>query len=379
MKPLKNIKFILIAISIFMSLQISLQADSLSVKIVSPTNGATFDACSDIEITAEVTKGDANIRRVYYTRNGVNMSSASSEPYLITFRGAGTGVYELIARVNDGDGNNAYSEPVTITVGNPDPTNLIVNGEFDCATTPWRLDNYDGAVSSMEIDPEAFVTDNKSGLFILIDDSGPQTWSIQLMQDFVLKAGHTYEVSFAAIADDDKQIQITFSQDYDPWASYYWEDIMLTDADTYYGPYTFECINDDDNVMFKFVIGYDNIALWLDAVRVVDLSDTTATAVEIAIDNEMLNSFELEQNYPNPFNPETTIRYSLEKPGLASIKIFNLKGDVVFDYSKQHTAGQHELLWNGKDKLGNGVASGVYIAKLSVGNYSKSIKMQLLK
>lgn len=47
------------------------------------------------------------------------------------------------------------------------------------------------------------------------------------------------------------------------------------------------------------------------------------------LDNPTPPVFTLHPNYPNPFNPTTTIRYSIERPGQASIEIYNVKGQLV--------------------------------------------------
>ena len=85
--------------------------------------------------------------------------------------------------------------------------------------------------------------------------------------------------------------------------------------------------------------------------------------------------FTLDQNYPNPFNPSTTIRFSIQKAGYVVLKVYNISGQVVatlsdgFKLPKSYT-----LRFDG-----DGLASGVYIARLSVGEFNKSIKLILLK
>jgi hypothetical protein len=90
--------------------------------------------------------------------------------------------------------------------------------------------------------------------------------------------------------------------------------------------------------------------------------------------------FALYQNYPNPFNANTEITYSLAEDGPVSLKIYNLKGEVVnvlVDDLK--TAGEHRLTWDGKDLLGNAVSSGVYFVRLEAWGASSLSKMNLLK
>jgi len=86
-------------------------------------------------------------------------------------------------------------------------------------------------------------------------------------------------------------------------------------------------------------------------------------------------SYELYQNYPNPFNPTTTIRYAIPQDGIVTIKIFDVLGQQVVTLKNEfQKANRYEVQFNSK-----GLASGVYIYKLQVNDYSESKKMLLLK
>jgi hypothetical protein len=89
----------------------------------------------------------------------------------------------------------------------------------------------------------------------------------------------------------------------------------------------------------------------------------------------------LEQNYPNPFNPTTAIKFSLPVQKKVSLKVFDMLGrEVVTLIDGQiYDKGNFEVTWNGRNNYGSMVASGNYIAELTYGNFSKSIKMTLLK
>ena len=88
----------------------------------------------------------------------------------------------------------------------------------------------------------------------------------------------------------------------------------------------------------------------------------------------------LHQNYPNPFNPATTINYSLKENSKVSLNIYNIKGQKVKQLvNDQLSAGQHSVVWNGKDDNGKSVSSGIYFYKLKTGNFEKARKMMLIK
>lgn len=77
-------------------------------------------------------------------------------------------------------------------------------------------------------------------------------------------------------------------------------------------------------------------------------------------------AFVLFQTYPNPFNPSTHIRYSLPHTGEVAMRIFNLLGEEVRGWQNvTKPAGEHSLLWDGKDAHGVEVSSGVYLLQIS--------------
>jgi hypothetical protein len=111
--------------------------------------------------------------------------------------------------------------------------------------------------------------------------------------------------------------------------------------------------------------------------------------------------FRLEQNYPNPFNPETRIPFELYqdafldgRPATVSIRIFNVLlqyvasptalnhpvGDGTPVIDLEYTApGRHEAYWDGRDRSGQAVASGVYILELTVNGRSSQMRMFVTK
>jgi hypothetical protein len=88
----------------------------------------------------------------------------------------------------------------------------------------------------------------------------------------------------------------------------------------------------------------------------------------------------LEQNYPNPFNGTTTIRYSVGKPCRVEIRLFNPAGQLVRTLEARHrTAGNYEVVWNGRDEAGRTVTSGVYFARLDAGKFQQTRKVIYLR
>lgn len=92
-------------------------------------------------------------------------------------------------------------------------------------------------------------------------------------------------------------------------------------------------------------------------------------------------SYKLEQNYPNPFNPTTSIRFSIPQQAKVRLEVYDIRGALVQTLvdSEIYNAGNYEAKWNATDALGSKVASGIYFARLTAGNYMKTVKMNLLK
>jgi hypothetical protein len=90
--------------------------------------------------------------------------------------------------------------------------------------------------------------------------------------------------------------------------------------------------------------------------------------------------FALLQNYPNPFNPETEIRFALPQASHVVLKIFSLLGEEIRALvDEQREAGYQAVRWDGKDKNGKLVASGVYLYQLQAGTFYEVKKMSLLR
>jgi len=87
--------------------------------------------------------------------------------------------------------------------------------------------------------------------------------------------------------------------------------------------------------------------------------------------------FALYQNYPNPFNPATTIRYAIPEAGSVpvNLKIYDILGrEVETLVNKDQKAGNYEVMfYAGK------YASGMYIYRLTAGNFKSVKKMMLVK
>lgn len=89
---------------------------------------------------------------------------------------------------------------------------------------------------------------------------------------------------------------------------------------------------------------------------------------------------QLTHNYPNPFNENTVLQFSLKTDDRVVIRIYNVLGRLIktFELSGLE-AGQHELMWDGRDKHGIMVPSGIYFVEFNSGSYRKVHRIEKLR
>jgi DNA-binding beta-propeller fold protein YncE len=107
----------------------------------------------------------------------------------------------------------------------------------------------------------------------------------------------------------------------------------------------------------------------------IDLTSVNTYPTEIVI-----NIISDLRNYPNPFNPSTEIRFhisSFSEIEFAKLIIYNLKGQKIKQYSINNS--QSSVTWDGTNQNGFQVASGIYFARLKLGEQTATCKMLLMK
>jgi endonuclease I len=84
--------------------------------------------------------------------------------------------------------------------------------------------------------------------------------------------------------------------------------------------------------------------------------------------------------YPNPFNPLTAIRFSTASSGRVELRVYDIAGRAVRTLAEGVRAvGHYDVTWDGRDDIGESVASGVYICELKAPGCVETRKMVLLK
>jgi hypothetical protein len=109
-----------------------------------------------------------------------------------------------------------------------------------------------------------------------------------------------------------------------------------------------------------------------------DKSNETVVSVTTSVDNFLKaipTDFAIYQNYPNPFNPATHINYSIPKASYVTINVYNAAGQMIATLvDGQMAAGNYRAVWNAAN-----VSTGIYFYMIQAGNYSKTMKMILMK
>ena len=131
------------------------------------------------------------------------------------------------------------------------------------------------------------------------------------------------------------------------------------------------------------------IEAWIVQAR---LEDDDSLAFKQGIENleNLLRSLIPEEtallhNYPNPFNPETWIPYQLAEPAEVTLTIYDMNGGMVRRLAVGHqAAGMYQsrsraVYWDGRNQLGESVASGLYFYMLTAGEFTATRRMLILK
>ena len=92
------------------------------------------------------------------------------------------------------------------------------------------------------------------------------------------------------------------------------------------------------------------------------------------------HSYALHQNFPNPFNPVTSLRYDLPKQSFVTLTIYDLIGrEITQLVNTTQEAGFRSVQWDATDSFGKPVSAGIYLYKITTGEFVQTKKMVLVK
>ena len=154
-------------------------------------------------------------------------------------------------------------------------------------------------------------------------------------------------------------------------------DYIAGDRQVTYRVYNLESVAENANVSPTYYFQFNRQGDRLDLFRDVRAAPTLSKAVP--------EETTLLSNYPNPFNPETWIPYKLSESATVTITIYSADGTLVRTLKLGHQpAGVYQdksraAYWEGKNELSEPVASGVYFYTLTVGDFTATRKMLIVR
>ncbi len=110
------------------------------------------------------------------------------------------------------------------------------------------------------------------------------------------------------------------------------------------------------------------------------LAATLAAPAATALPAEVAGATRITSVVPNPFNPITTINFRLANAGRAQLVVFDASGrqiERLLDTDLE--AGDHDVIWRGRDRAGRNVAAGIYLIRLTAGGETSVRRVALAR
>ena len=138
----------------------------------------------------------------------------------------------------------------------------------------------------------------------------------------------------------------------------------------------------------------ESLQRWIDQAKQLNPADARFQKGIVGLENLLTTLIDTETapkttallaNYPNPFNPETWIPYQLAKPTDVTLRIYAVDGKLVrlLDFGHQHAGLYHSrsraAYWDGRNQIGEPVASGLYFYTLTAGEFTATRKLLIRK
>lgn len=133
--------------------------------------------------------------------------------------------------------------------------------------------------------------------------------------------------------------------------------------------------NSTRTIDYRFIDENVEGTISLYRLKQVDLDGSYTYSQEVEVNTEIPSSFSLSQNYPNPFNPTTKINYSVPFDSKVTISVYSVTGELIMELVNDNvSSGSYSV-----DFDGSNLASGMYIYKMTAGNFTQTNKMMLMK
>ena len=134
----------------------------------------------------------------------------------------------------------------------------------------------------------------------------------------------------------------------------------------------------DNKIIFVSMSRESNLnGLTINYIGAIEINDATVVDWTLNKVNADIVSrkFDLGDSFPNPFNPTTTVPYTLETDSFVDISVYDLNGKIVDNLINEYKdSGSYKVTWNASE-----LSSGIYIIKISAGDFSDYQKVVLVK
>ena len=419
--PLYGLKTTAVRTSVFETENIKPVAN-----ITFPADSSFVNYNSDLILTVDANDSDGSVARVEFYNGRKKIGEDDTAPYTYTWENINRGRYRIAALVYDDGGERAVSNFVNITVGNTtvDKTALFVAGNAESIglgdlMVIDRL-QLNGFTVTVKDDENAVTDDALNQDLVLISSTTSPTkikgtftdvavpvivWESRVFDDMKM-TGKISNTDYGTVAGD----AVSIVRPGHPLAADLTGDVTVTTNDYRLnwglpgsGAVTIATIpgETDQAAIFTYDAGAEMLGMTAPAKRIgfffynesgtrlnengwllfdaaVDWSVDRPVSVEKYESITPPKTFIVAQNYPNPFNPSTTIKFILSGNANVSLQIFDVTGRLVRDFGRmQYTAGEHRMVWNGRDDSGTVFPSGLYYYRLET-NGQKVVKKMLL-
>jgi hypothetical protein len=138
-------------------------------------------------------------------------------------------------------------------------------------------------------------------------------------------------------------------------------------------------VNGTENRTFDVVTGSKTVSMVGTGSKVI--SDASVKTVVVRVSNGTTpKEFALSQNYPNPFNPTTRFRVDVAKASQVEVSVYDVLGrKIVTLLNGEKAEGAYTMEWNGLDAQGLSVPTGMYLIRMTAGEFNATQKVMLLK
>ena len=329
---------------------------------------------------AQITITNADINNVFAVGNSATIHSYEGTTFNIGSPDGGNN-WDFTGLLSSETFNMLSVNPATTPhIGEFPGANIATYSQGDYNGEPaeiWSYLNVNGTLSSMG---QAMTSSSFPGILITIKND-PASIEIQLPMTFNTTWSQTYTATTTLTGLPPSQTTVSINVNVDAYGTMTlpggasFDALRIRESATISGitnvTYSFLAKNGanvsvsatDENPPTSGVINID----WYDW--------NTPFSTDVEQISGLPQDFNLSQNYPNPFNPSTNIEYSIPEASFVQLKVYDILGNEVADLvNEEQSAGTYRA-----DFTADNLASGFYVAQLRAGDFSKTIKMTLLK